>query len=477
VDDLSAAIDPDCPGCRLLKAELELQRKTIASLLERVRQLEARLGQDSSNSSKPPSSDPPWKERQKRKPGGGRRGGQPGHPGKTRELVPEEELAGLEQYDPDRCACGVDLGTVAVAAELAPRRHQVWDLPVPQPVVVEHRCRAKVCPCCGESNWGKLPPEVPRTGQGPQLEATIGLLTGVFRLSRGNAALLLREVWGVPICKATISQVERRLTGALAATLQELATALGRAWTLHVDETSWFEGGKRLWLWMAVSAEAVLCRIDPERSREAFGRLLGLKEGRPSGTDPPRLVTDRYGAYLCWPRDRHQHCNGHILRDLEGAVARGAMGATFARDRLKEAFGHWKRFKLGEIDRERFQEETAVTQQGLLAALRQGESQGDRKFRGLCRTLQAEWDRMWVYLNTEGVEPTNNAAEQAIRPAVLWRKTSYGSQSERGRRYAEAMLSVTHTARKNGINILHFLTAAARAAVIGVPAPQLTKTP
>ena len=477
MEDIPAAIEPACPGCRALKAELELQRATIATLLERVRQLEARLGQDSSNSSQPPSSDPPWKARPKRKPGGGRRGGSPGHPGQTRELLPEPELTELVEYRPERCPCGVELGRVPVTEGLAPRRHQVWDRPVPQPVVVEHRCCAKVCPRCGPASWGELPPGVPRTGQGPGLEATIGLLTGVFRMSRGNAAQLLREVWGIPICKATVSQVERRLTTALAAPLQAIAAALGRAGTLHVDETSWFEGGKRLWLWMAVSARAVICRIDPERSREAFGRLLGLQDGKPGGPDPPRLVTDRYGAYLRWPADRHQHCNGHILRDLEGAAERGAAGAAFARDRLKEAFGHWQRFKRGEIDRATLQRDPAAVQQGLRAALRQGESQGDRKFRGLCRTLQAAWGRMWVYLDVEGVEPTNNAAEQAIRAAVLWRKTSYGSQSERGRRYAEAMLSVTHTARKNGINVLNFLTEASQAAVTRSPAPLLIRTP
>ena len=452
-------------------------RAAVTRLEEQVRELTARLGQDSSNSSRPPSSDPPWKPRPKRESRGGKRGGQRGHPGKTRELVPEEALAALHWHDPGRCACGVDLSGEPVAEHLPPRRHQQWELPEPQPLVTEDRCRAKVCPACGKEAWGKLPPGVGTSGQGPRLEATIGLLTGAFRMSRGNAALLLREVWGIPICKATVSQVERRLTAALAAPLQEIATALGRAWTLHVDETSWFEGGKRLWLWLAVSAEAVLCRIDAERSREAFGRLLGLKDGKPGGLDPPRLVTDRYGAYLSWPADRHQHCNAHILRDLEGAAERGAAGAAFARDRLREAFGHWQRFKRQEIDRETLQRDTAGVQPGLLAALRLGEAQGDRKFRGVCRTLQAEWDRMWLYLEAEGVEPTNNAAEQAIRPAVLWRKTSYGSQSERGRRYAEAMLSVTHTARKNGINVLRFLTEASRAALTGAPAPLLTRTP
>jgi transposase len=210
------------------------------------------------------------------------------------------------EHLPARCPCGACLEAQPVDAALAPRRHQVWELPEPKAEVTEHRQVAKRCPECGKACWGQLPPDVPRTGQGPRLEAAVVLLTGSYRMSKANAASLLRELWGVPISSATVSAVEARLTSALSRAMKEILKAVLRAAAINVDETVWWEAGKRLWLWMAVAAGAVWCRIDPSRSREAFGRLLEMPGGKPQGPDPPRLTSDRYAAYMSWPSDRHR---------------------------------------------------------------------------------------------------------------------------------------------------------------------------
>lgn len=440
----------------------------------------ARLDQNSQNSSRPPSGDPPWKARPPRTGSGGKRGGQPGHRGHTRRQVPEAELTGWQEYYPAGCQhCGTEFADPDAGVKQPPRCHQVWELPIAAPEVTEYRRHGCTCPDCGRVTWAELPPEVPRSGQGPRLEGLLGLLTGAYRLSRRNAAQLVGEVWGLPLCAATVSRVEARLTTALAPVHAALGKALATATQIHVDETPWWEAGQRLWLWTATTAQVCYFHVDPERSREALNRLLApFREGA-SDSFGCILGSDRYSAYGHWPADRHQHCLGHVDRDLAGAAARGGLGAAnaaCAQEDLGQIFHLWHQFQRGELDRETLQELAVPHQTSLRTALELGEMFGNPKQRGLCRTLLKEWDRLWVFLAVEGVEPTNNTAERTLRTGVIWRKTSFGSQSERGRQYVARMLSVVGTARRQGCRVLDYLTAVMRAQHAGLPAPFLPIT-
>jgi transposase len=484
---------PGCPGCAALQArvqELEAQAARlpereaqvatlsalVTSLQAQVAELTARLHQDSQNSSRPPSSDPPWQARPPQ-PGSGRpRGGQRGHRGTTRAWVAPEHLTARHDYFPPACGrCGTALPPAAGPTDPAPRRHQVWEVPIAPPEITEHRCHGRYCPACGRLTWAVLPPDVSRSGQGPRLEAVLGLLTGAYRVSRRGAAALVQDLFGVPVCAATVSRVEARLTAALAAVYAALGRALAAATQLNVDETPWWEAGRRSWLWTAATREVVFYRIDAERSRAALERLLSrAREAVPELL--PVLGSDRYSAYGHWEATRHQHCLAHVARDLEAAAQRGGLGqanAAWAQEDLARVFAAWGRYRRGELAREDLQAELLPVQQSFRAALELGEQFGTGKQRGLFRTLLKEWERLWVFLNHEGVEPTNNRAEQALRGAVIWRKTSYGSQSERGRCYVERMLSVVGTARLQGRNVLAFLTELLRAHQAGQPAPTL----
>jgi transposase len=482
----AAAPVPGCPGCEALQARVQAQdariaelEAALAALQAQVAELTARLQQDSHNSSKPPSSDPPWQSRPPRSGSGSgrKRGGQQGHPGRTRRMAAEEDLTASHDYFPAHCrGCGASLPETARAHDPAPRRHQVWDLPEAPPTVTEHRCHGRYCSGCGKLTFADLPVGVSPTGQGPRLEAFVVLLTGGYRVSRRGAAHLVQDVWRIPLCPATVSRIEARLSHALEPIVAALGRALAAATQVHVDETPWWEAGKRFWLWTAGAAHVVLYRIDPERSRDAFNRLLAQARAAAGEEFAFILGSDRLSTYGHWPAARHQHCLAHVQRDLEGAALRGGMGganAAWAQEALAEVFSAWHRYRRGELDRAGLLEAVAPAQRSFRTALELGEMFGSAKQRGLFRTLLKEWERLWVFLEQEGVEPTNNRAERALRGGVIWRKTSFGSQSERGRQYVERVLTVVGTARLQGRNVLEYLTEVVRAAHAGRPAPDL----
>jgi len=105
--------------------------------------------------------------------------------------------------------------------------------------------------------------------------------------------------------------------------------------------------------------------------------------------------------------------------------------------------------------------------------LRRGQENPDRKAAGLCRELRKWWPALWTFARVEGVEPTNNVAERALRPAVLWRKGSFGSDSSAGSRFVERLLTVVATCRQQGRRLLDFLVAAGEAALLGTGGPSL----
>ena len=475
----TAAPVPGCPGCEALQTRVQEQDARIAALEAQLAELKARLEQDSQNSSRPPSSDPPWQSRPPRTgSGSGRKGGgQRGHPGRTRRRVAEEDLTASHDYFPLHCrGCDAALAAGAGPKDPRPRRHQVWELPEAPPTVEEHRCHGRYCSGCGKLTWADLPAGVSPTGQGPRLEGFVALLTGGYRVSRRGAAHLVRDVWRIPLCAGTVSRIEARLSQALEPLTATLSRALATATQVNVDETPWWEAGKRLWLWTASTAHVVFYRIDPERSRDAFDRLLAQARAVAGEEFAFTLGSDRLSTYGHWPASRHQHCLSHVGRDLEGAALRGGMGganAAWAQEALGEVFAAWHRFRRGELDRAGLLEAAAPKQRSFRTALELGEMFGSTKQRGLFRTLLKGWERLWVFLEQEGVEPTNNRAERALRGAVIWRKTSFGTQSERGRQYVERMLTVVGTARLHDRNVLEYLTEVVRAAHAGRPAPDL----
>ena len=465
-----SAPNPECPGCQALLAEVNALRAEVAELKALVADLSARPKQHSANSSRPPSADPP--DAPKRPPqrgsAGRKRGGQPGHRGVTRELLPTDQVQEVRRYLPSTCSHCQRALAPAPAENVPPRRHQVWELPPILPHVTEHQLHAGDCPQCGTRTWATLPQEVPSRMVGPRLQAFCALLTGRFRLGRRPTLELLEDACGVSLSLGTLAALEADTAAALLAPYEAVARAVARAETLNADETGWKEAGKRSWLWLAATPSLALFRLHDRRNRAAFEELLPL-----SATSI--VTSDRFGAYTRLPLSRRQLCWAHLARDFQALAESTGPARTighWAKDQIRRLFTHWHAFRQGTLDRPGLVGQMGRVQRAFRALLSWGGTLAG-KAGALCRDLQEKWAALWTFLFHDGVEPTNNHAERVLRPAVLWRKTSFGHQSETGKQYVERMLTSVSTLRLQGRNVLAYLEAACRAALVAAPAPSL----
>lgn len=451
---------------------VEEQKKTIAEQTRRIEELEAKLRKDSGNSSKPPSSDAPWsKRRRQRRPSSGRKqGGQPGHEGTSRAQFDTSAVDQVVDHRATTCPCcgGSDL----VAADRPPVRHQVTDVPLLPAEVVEHRRHRSRCRSCGAAVLAPLPPSVPKSSFGPRLQALVAEATGVFRLSRRETTTLCKDAFGVDIAVGSVAAIERRMAHLLGPAHEEaLAAARGSA-VLHVDETPWKLRGTLRWLWTATAGVVTAFRIDERRSFEALKRLIGEAYAG-------RVVSDRMGAYDKLPIERRQICWAHLDRDMR-AFAEGHPGERdFGKTALritKSIFRSWRAF-LQHEDRERLRVELLPSWEKLIAHLVDGACSAERRVAAFASHLLDRAEALWSFADHPGVDPTNNAAERSVRKAVLWRKGSFGSQSESGCRFVERILTVTATLRQQGRGVLDYLVAVANAPLTGCPPPKLVPAP
>ena len=439
-----------------LEERIRTLAERVRELEEEVRVLRARLNQDSSNSSKPPSSDPPGAKRKyrQRERGGRPAGAQAGHEGARRATVPAEKVTKVEEHRPARCeACGRDIGGAPMVE--GNHRRQVVEIPEIVPDVTEHRVFGAQC-ACGHTTWGEFPPEA-AFGTGPRLTALAAELSGRYRLSREETADLLSDVLGVPICKGTVQACCERTSEALAEPVAEVERALPDAPVVHMDETGWKVAGKKAWLWVFATAMTALFVVHPRRGRDILEHLFG--KGRPGVA-----VSDRWCAYSFFDPESRQLCWSHLLRDLVGIVDAKGEGSGPAQPMVEAAarmFSDWHAFLRGEIVRAVLAERIAPFRETLRAFAEAGFAQEpDRKWWGLGRDLVRYWPAVFRFVDVEGVEPTNNAAEQAVRPGVLWRRSSQGTRSEAGSLFVGRMLTTAATCRRQGRNLLAFLEAA-----------------
>jgi transposase len=459
----------------LLRQENAALRAENAALQERVRDLEARLGQTSANSSRPPSSDPPQASARSKAPLSGRkRGGQPGHCGAYRALLPVEQVDEVVPVVPERCRhCQQPFPELAGGRRGRVWRHQVAEL-LPLAVrVTEYRMSGRHCPACGKRTRADLPAGVPRRPFGVRLTAVIALLSGRYRLSRREVRQLLEDLWAVRVSLGAVMRQEQAQSAALAPVVEEARSVVQRAAVVNIDETGWRQEQARAWLWTVVTATLTVFRIDRRRSGAAVDALLGADFAGIVGSD-------RWSAYQRFPAERRALCHAHLKRDFQALVDRGGDAEPIRRWGLAEIerlFALWQRFQAGEVERQELRRWLIPLQARMGRLLQRGQENRDRKAAGLCRQLTRWWPALWTVARVEGVEPTNNVSERALRPAVLWRKGSFGSASEAGSRFAERLLTVVATCRQQGRSLLDFLVAAVEAALRGSPLASLLPLP
>jgi transposase len=438
----------------------------VATLEGMMQALQEQLHQTSRNSSRSPSSDPPHSEQPRRPRSTRRRGGQPGHPGHTRTLVPVDEVDEVVVIKPAQCThCQAPLA----GDDPKPWRHQVIEIPPIKPVVTEYQWHQLVCAACGDVSRAPWPEGVPSGTYGPRVQATVALCTGSYRLSKRTTHQVMDEVFGVPMSVGTISPLEQATTEALAAPVEEARTYVQAQEVAHLDETSWRQGGKRAWLWVAVTSLVTVFVVRLSRGGHVARELLGEEF---SGI----LVTDRYSAYNWYPVRWRQLCWAHLQRDFEAMRGRGGRSEEIGDALLAQAhqmFTWWHRVREGTLQRSTFRSYMSPIRREVERLLEAGSTCDVPKTEGTCRDILKRREALWTFVQVAGVEPTNNTAERSIRPGVLWRKGSFGTQSEEGSRFVESMMTVVSTLKQQQRNVLEYLTEACDAALRGAAAPSL----
>ena len=459
----------------LLRTENKALREMVVRLEARIRALEHRFGRNSSNSSGPPSSDPPNAPPPAvpAPPSGRKSGGQPGHPAANRKPFPPDQVDHFVKLYPQKCqGCRRKIGSTAQSEMWLWLTHQVVDVPPVSAQVTEYDCYGGACEHCGTWNEAEVPADVAGLVAGPRLHAIASLLSGRFRLSRREVEDALVELFGpkADLCLGTIGNLESQTTQALAPIYEEAHQAAQSAPRANFDETGWREGRKKAWLWVMVTAFLTIFRIDRHRNQAAFKALAGRFKGI--------LSSDRWPTYMKWLKRLHQFCWAHLKRDMKSWEDLGGGEAKLGTAALKcerEIMHLWHRFKKDEISRRTLREYLRPVQKRLRKILRRGKRY--KLIAGACENLLEYWTCLWVFTRVPGIEPTNNTAEQEIRPAVLWRKGSFGSHSEDGSRFVERMLTVTRSLRKQGRAVLEFLVEAITAYRTGRSTPSLLPDP
>lgn len=456
--------EPDCPGCRVRDAR-------IAELERRLAALEARLNTTASNSSTPPSANPLGakppvvKPKSKRK-----RGGQPGHPPHLKELLPADRVTKTEVLMPTVCdGCQATLPTVAGPSDPPPKRFQVVELPPIVVEVVEYQAYARTCACCGVVTAATIPADLRAHSVGPRLTATLSYFSGCHGVSKRGVEDIAESVFGAPIALGTVSNLEQEVSAALASAHQEALDTVRKAPVKFADETSWKLWGKLCWLWAAATVGVAAFVIHAQRGKVGLKALLGDRiEGL--------VHSDRWHVYLQVPEDRRQLCWAHLKRDFQKIVDGGGPSQFVGRRGLRivrELFTAWHAFRAGTLTRSRLQEVCAALEARLGRTLLEGAFGTDPKVAAFCESLIELEPALWTFAKREGVEPTNNFMERLVRLAVLWRRRSFGCNSEAGCRFVERILTVVQTCRLKSANTLEFLTAAVTAHRAGQQSPSL----
>ena len=431
---------------RLAAQNADLQALN-AELQVLVAVLQERLKLDSTNSSKPPSSDGPGGgNRAQRRASQRKRGAQKGHPGAFRAVLPEEQVHGITECPPPAlCDCGG-----AVAAQGKPLRHQVFDLPPVMPEVREYRLYSGVCTGCGKAHRAVLPPGVPSGQIGPRALALVGVLGTRYHLTQFKIRDLLAHMMGLDFSVGAISQVHGKVAAALKAPVAEAAATLARAPVLHLDETRYPRAGSGNWAWAAVQPKLAVYSLLPSRARYVIHDLIGQA---PQGV----VVSDRYAAYAYIDATQRQVCWAHLLRDFTRIAQRAGLAGRVGRRWFGLGCVMFRWREQGMTSAEPFE----PLQRRLRQALQRGVEQSQcSRTANTCQNLLKLWPALWGFITHPRVEPTNNAAEQALRTIVLKRKISGPTRSRRGDEFIARGYSAFETCRRQGRDFLGYMHSA-----------------
>lgn len=446
-----------------LTQQLQEALAEIRVLREEVKHLKEKLSTNSSNSSIAPSQDP-FRPKNPKKPSGRRQGAQKGHRGHQRGLVPLEEVQIQHDVRPDVCpSCeSCDFDAEAVRTEI----RQVVELPKIQPEVTQYNIHTCRCSQCGKHVKADVPNEA-QFGFGPRLMGLVTSLSGEFRLSKRQVTALMGKI-GIRICSGSVCKVHARASVILEQAHRDIKKYTLEQLHVNADESSWRTLAKKRWIWTGCCLNSVFFEIKAHRSTIAFQEVFGSFKGG--------LTTDRYAAYNAHGGPQ-QLCWSHTDRDFEKIAGREGFDKWVGEELLKcksIVFDLWHSFKAGQIRRDELIcriEAGPKADLKLLLKIGAVHEESQSKTKATCRDFFFRYESLWVFVYTENVEPTNNAAERSLRFGVIWRKLSYGSQSEVGERFVERVMTVAMTLKLRAENTLEYFTQCFKALIRGEHSP------
>jgi transposase len=440
----------------------------VGELKELVDTLMTVVGRNSRNSFLPPSSDGPGaRGGSARPPGKRKKGGQPGHRGSKRAMLPQSDVTNFFDLYPEVCeSCWNPLPPCPIEA---PTRYQSVDICGASLQIIEYR-RHRVQCACGFKTRAKVVGIIPTSPFGPGLMARVCALTGTYKLSRREAVSLLRDFFNVTMSVGSISAIERRVSAAIEKPAAAVQAYVNAAPVKHADATSWLRAGKLRSLWTIATQGASYYEVLPDGCTETIKPMFGVAAGI--------LVSDRATVFSFWPMERRQICWAHLLRKFVAFAEAKTAAQSFGRDLIQATslvFKYWKDFKSGKLDRANFQHRMKPLREQVVNMLTRAHRASIKDLSGSCENILAHRAALWRFVDCDDVEPTNNHAERELRSCVLWRRRSFGSQSDEGETYAARIMTVVQTARKRGVNILNFLEQCCLAFAKNVDAPCLLK--
>ena len=379
-------------------------------------------------------------------------------------MLPIEAVDEIRPVVPSGCEhCHAAL----MGLDASPVRHQQVEVPEKLRHVTEWQVHTLTCSDCGKQTTGQLPEGVPDVF-GPRLTALTALLVGRFRLSHREVPELLHEVFGIDLSDGSVTDCVQTVSTALVEPVAQAVAAAQAAPVKNIDETSWRIDKRRAWLWVLVTGAAVVFMVRRSRGRSVARELLG---------DRPGIVgSDRYLAYDYLPLSKRQLCWAHLIREWQRFVDRGGPDASVGegmQEVTERLFRVWNQFRLGVRSRSSFTQRVKGYRASAHRTLTWGSYSASEKTAATCRALLDHFEALWTFTRVPGIAPTNNAAERAIRPAVLWRKGSFGNDAERGAIFTERILTTVATLRAQARPVLPFIVEAVRAFLRRTIAPPL----
>ena len=442
----------------------------VRGMDERLSRLESEARQDSRTSSQPPSQDPPKSRQQRRAEArekakelarreGERRkaGGQPGHRGAGRELKPSDQMDEIVDHYPSACGgCGHRFGEEQRRPGGRFGRHQVAELPPISVIWTEHRTHQLRCRHCRARTSACVPEEIASSPFGLRLQAALVTLTAAYRVSRRAITEIARDLFGVTLSTGAGDAICQRASQALAGPHLQLQDWVLDQPAVHVDETGWRTSGDGRALWGASTPDAVFLQIAEHCNREVFDALIG-------SSYPGIVISDRWNGYSHRDPQRRQACWSHLKRDFRRHADGLGEQKPFGERGLEltgRVFAAWRAYQHEHHNRGRLKAEITPIQTELRELLQDASPKKARNrwHRRFANNLLKIWPALWTFTLIDGVEPTNNPAERALRAPVIHRKVSLGTQNENGERFAERALSAAGTCRLQHRSLFTYLS-------------------